>query len=127
MAMDNNDKENGQELSAAHRSATSVGEALVRRAEKGEVGFFTSYNSEGRFISYYGDNHPQYAGNVVKAMASAKHGYRHVVELFTDELSALDPAAQPVRDAARAAHSRPRAAVRPLRPAPAEVRSWTRR
>ena len=27
-------------------------------------------------ISFYGDNHPRYAGNVVKAMASAKHGYR---------------------------------------------------
>ena len=31
---------------------------------------------DGRFVSYYGDNHPRYAGNVVKAMASAKHGYR---------------------------------------------------
>ena len=31
---------------------------------------------------YYGDNHPRYAGNVVKAMASAKHGYPHVVALF---------------------------------------------
>ena len=42
-------------------------------------GFFTSYNSDGRFVSYYGDNHPRYAGNVVKAMASAKDGYPHVV------------------------------------------------
>ncbi len=50
--------------------------------EKGEAGFFTSYEHEGKFISYYGDNHPQYAGNVVKAMASAKDGYKHVVELF---------------------------------------------
>src|SRR5688500_16876300 len=50
--------------------------------EKGEAGFFTSYERDGKFISYYGDNHPQYAGNVVKAMASAKHGYRHVVDLF---------------------------------------------
>ena len=45
-------------------------------------GFFTSYNDEGRLISYYGDNHPAYAGNVVKAMASAKHGYRYVTALF---------------------------------------------
>jgi NADPH-dependent glutamate synthase beta subunit-like oxidoreductase len=35
-------------------------------------GFFTSYEHDGKFISYYGDNHPRYAGNVVKAMASAK-------------------------------------------------------
>ncbi len=51
-------------------------------AKKGEAGFFTSYEHDGKFISYYGDNHPKYAGNVVKAMASAKHGYPKVVELF---------------------------------------------
>ena len=45
-------------------------------------GFFTSYDADGRFVTYYGDNHPRYAGNVVKAMASAKHGYPHVVRLF---------------------------------------------
>jgi len=56
--------------------------------QKGETGFFTSYEHDGKFISYYGDNHPKYAGNVVKAMASAKHGYKHVVELFADELAA---------------------------------------
>ena len=55
-------------------------------AEKGETGFFTSYEENGKFISYYGDNHPKYAGNVVKAMASAKNGYSKVVELFADEL-----------------------------------------
>jgi NADPH-dependent glutamate synthase beta subunit-like oxidoreductase/NAD(P)H-flavin reductase len=57
-------------------------------AEKNETGFFTSYEHEGKFISYYGDNHPKYAGNVVKAMASAKHGYSKVVELFADEIAA---------------------------------------
>ena len=63
-------------------------------------GFFTSYDSNGRFVSYYGDNHPRYAGNVVKAMASAKAGFPHVVELFADELKTLDPATQPERDRA---------------------------
>jgi NAD(P)H-flavin reductase len=63
-------------------------------------GFFTSYDSNGRFVTYYGDNHPRYAGNVVKAMASAKDGFPHVVKLFADELAKLDPAAQPTRDAA---------------------------
>jgi NAD(P)H-flavin reductase len=63
-------------------------------------GFFTSYQSEGRLVSYYGDNHPRYAGNVVKAMASAKDGYPKVTALFARELSALDEAAQPERDAA---------------------------
>ena len=72
---------------------------LLRQAERGEVGFFTSYNRDGRFISYYGDNHPQYAGNVVKAMASAKDGYPHVVELFRKELAAVDESRQQERDA----------------------------
>ncbi|HUE84681.1 MAG TPA: FAD-dependent oxidoreductase [Vicinamibacterales bacterium] len=63
-------------------------------------GFFTSYQRDGRFVSYYGDNHPRFNGNVVKAMASAKHGYPHVVQLFEDEIAALDPAAQADREAA---------------------------
>ena len=62
-------------------------------------GFFTSYHQDGRFVSYYGDNHPRYNGNVVKAMASAKHGYPHVVRLFEDDIAALDPAGQPEREA----------------------------
>jgi NADPH-dependent glutamate synthase beta subunit-like oxidoreductase/NAD(P)H-flavin reductase len=63
-------------------------------------GFFTSYDKGGRFVSYYGDNHPRYAGNVVKAMASAKDGFPRIVELFAHELAGLDPAGQPARDAA---------------------------
>ena len=30
---------------------------------------------DGRFMSYFGDAHPSWAGNVVRAMASAKQGY----------------------------------------------------
>ena len=63
-------------------------------------GFFTSYGRDGRFVTYYGDNHPRYAGNVVKAMASAKHGYPHIVKLFAPELAALDAARQAERDRA---------------------------
>jgi NADPH-dependent glutamate synthase beta subunit-like oxidoreductase/NAD(P)H-flavin reductase len=59
---------------------------------------FTSYVKDGKYISFYGDNHPVYAGNVVKAMASAKDGYPYIVRLFERELAALDPAGQPERD-----------------------------
>jgi NADPH-dependent glutamate synthase beta subunit-like oxidoreductase/NAD(P)H-flavin reductase len=59
---------------------------------------FTSYARNGRFVSYYGDNHPLYAGNVVKAMASARDGYPHVIELFSDDLANLDPLRQDERD-----------------------------
>ncbi|NOR79783.1 MAG: pyridine nucleotide-disulfide oxidoreductase, partial [Methyloprofundus sp.] len=58
----------------------------------------TSYHRDGKFISFYGDNHPVYAGNVVKAMASAKDGYPYVVKLFEQDISALDQAGQPQRD-----------------------------
>ena len=67
-------------------------------AAPGETGFFTSYESNGKFISYYGDNHPKYAGNVVKAMASAKFGYERVVDLFADELAARGELPQSERD-----------------------------
>jgi NADPH-dependent glutamate synthase beta subunit-like oxidoreductase/NAD(P)H-flavin reductase len=63
-------------------------------------GFFTSYQRGPKRITFYGDNHPRYAGNVVKAMASAKDGYPHVAALFTEELRQLDSSddAQRVRD-----------------------------
>ena len=76
------------------------GKLHVVETPKGEAGFFTSYEKDGKFISYYGDNHPTYAGNVVKAMASAKHGYEKVVEIFADvpppsrRLSGVRPALQ---------------------------------
>ena len=60
-------------------------------------GFFTSYDHQGRFVTYYGDNHPRYAGNVVKAMASAKDGFPKIVELFARELATLSPHDQPRR------------------------------
>lgn len=70
----------------------------LREVEKGEAGFFTSYEEDGKYISYYGDNHPVYAGNVVKAMASAKNGYPKVVELFADELAARGSLPQTEKD-----------------------------
>ena len=84
----------------AHRvERNDDGKLHVIEAEKGETGFFTSYEHDGKFISYYGDNHPQYAGNVVKAMASAKHGYSRVVEIFADELATRGELPQAERDA----------------------------
>ncbi len=66
-----------------------------------DCGFFTTYQKDGRYISFYGDNHPTYAGNVVKAMASAKDGFPNVTKLYEKEFAALDPAQQPARDAKR--------------------------
>jgi len=67
--------------------ADVAGKWKVRAAQPGEKGgFFTSYNNDGRLVSYYGDNHPDYAGNVVKAMASAKHGAEYVNRLFANDI-----------------------------------------
>ncbi|MEO6694495.1 MAG: FAD-dependent oxidoreductase [Ignavibacteria bacterium] len=65
------------------------GNYILIPADKDEAGFFTSYNENGKLISYYGDNHPKYAGNVVKAMASAKDGYEKIVEIFSKDISML--------------------------------------
>ncbi len=73
--------------------AVEAGATAASRSSRIANGFFTSHDTGGKFVTYYGDNHPRYNGNVVKAMASAKHGYPHVVALFADEIAALDPAA----------------------------------
>jgi len=64
---------------------------------------FTSYDRDGKYISFFGDNHPVYAGNVVKAMASAKDGYPYIARLFEEELRGQDGADQAERDAGLAA------------------------
>ncbi len=58
------------------------GKVVLRQAESTKSGFFTSYLKDGKTVSFYGDNHPYYAGSVVKAMASAKDGYSHVAEIL---------------------------------------------
>ena len=53
-------------------------------------GFFTSYQHPAdpkKLITFYGDNHPRYAGNVVKAMASARDGYHEVAAIFVDDVA----------------------------------------
>jgi NADPH-dependent glutamate synthase beta subunit-like oxidoreductase/NAD(P)H-flavin reductase len=79
--------------------ATSDAE-LIEVDGNTETGFFTSYQRGTKRITFYGDNHPRYAGNVVKAMASAKDGYPFVTKLFAAELMELDrsPEAQSVRE-----------------------------
>jgi NADPH-dependent glutamate synthase beta subunit-like oxidoreductase/NAD(P)H-flavin reductase len=53
-----------------------------------------SLRADGRAISFFGDLHPSFAGNVVKAMASAKRGYPVVSRMLARlEPSALAPAA----------------------------------
>jgi NADPH-dependent glutamate synthase beta subunit-like oxidoreductase/NAD(P)H-flavin reductase len=52
-----------------------------------------SVRSDRRAISFFGDLHPSYAGNVVKAMASAKQGYPVVSRMLARQVpSAVPPA-----------------------------------
>jgi NADPH-dependent glutamate synthase beta subunit-like oxidoreductase/NAD(P)H-flavin reductase len=74
------------------------GALALEPVSSGEIGFFTSYLRDGHTVTYYGDNHPVYAGSVVRAMASAKDGAPHVEALFSDEIERLDPGEQRARD-----------------------------
>jgi NADPH-dependent glutamate synthase beta subunit-like oxidoreductase/NAD(P)H-flavin reductase len=79
-------------------SARRQGEEVVLERCAPEHGFFASYAKGTRTVSFYGDNHPFYAGSVVKAMASAKDGFPHVVALFP-EVATQKPEEQPAREA----------------------------
>ena len=62
-------------------------QAAPRAGHRRGIGFFTSYHRDGHTVTFYGDNHPGYAGSVVKAMASAKDGYPHVAALFARDIA----------------------------------------
>ena len=53
-----------------------------RVAKPAQVSVLMSIRKDGRGISFFGDLHPSFAGNVVKAMASAKQGYPVVSRLL---------------------------------------------
>jgi NADPH-dependent glutamate synthase beta subunit-like oxidoreductase/NAD(P)H-flavin reductase len=73
----------GQYLKGYEAILDSAGKIVLTPAISTQSGFFTSYsNAEGKTVSFYGDNHPYYAGSVVKAMASAKDGHPRVAALL---------------------------------------------
>jgi NADPH-dependent glutamate synthase beta subunit-like oxidoreductase len=82
---------------ATHRENADA-TALHRTSPRGnckneDIGFLTSYRKDHLRISIYGDNHPQFQGSVVKAMASGKRGAREITRLFQQRLSTQHPAA----------------------------------
>ncbi|AUX23150.1 oxidoreductase [Sorangium cellulosum] len=84
-----------------HRAYVGEDGALKVEPAYPREGFFTSYNDGEHAVSFYGDNHPHYAGSVVRAMASAKDAYPHVVALFRRDLARLGEEPQAARDARR--------------------------
>jgi NADPH-dependent glutamate synthase beta subunit-like oxidoreductase/NAD(P)H-flavin reductase len=84
---------------APHRAIRQDGEWKLVPARQEEPGaFFTGAEHDGRFVTFFGDNHPEYNGNVVKAMASARDGYRAIREIFRRDVEALRHDDQPARN-----------------------------
>src|SRR6476620_8244746 len=74
--------ENGQKVTPERITKPSAAHVLM------------SVRPDGRSISFFGDLHPSFAGNVVKAMASAKQGYPVVSRMLERQpASAVAPAA----------------------------------
>lgn len=69
-------------------------ERSISKPKQADV--FLSRRDDGRFMSFFGDLHPSFFGNVVKAMGSAKQGYPAVSRV----LAALGPAGTPADEAA---------------------------
>jgi NAD(P)H-flavin reductase len=58
-------------------------------AKPAQPAVLTRVHDDGRAVSFFGDLHPSYFGNVVKAMASAKQGYP-IVSRMLARVSATD-------------------------------------
>ena len=80
---------------APHRAERDGdGWRLVPAPAEDEGAFFTGLSRGGKFVTFFGDNHPAYNGNVVRAMASARNGYRAIVEVVDGRSHAPVPDAE---------------------------------
>lgn len=79
------------------RAVNDAGEPVKpeRSAKPGETYVLLAREPDGRAISFFGDLHPSFFGNVVKAMGSAKRGYPVVSRALATvpPASSLDDAA----------------------------------
>jgi NADPH-dependent glutamate synthase beta subunit-like oxidoreductase/NAD(P)H-flavin reductase len=75
--------DNGQPVKPEKSAKPAVAQVLLSKRE------------DGRFVSFFGDLHPSFFGNVVKAMGSAKQGYPAISRVLSrvTPASALDDAA----------------------------------
>ncbi len=63
----------------------------ISKPERADV--LLSRLPDGRFVSFFGDLHPSYFGNVVKALGSARQGYPVVSRVLAKRPPATKPAA----------------------------------
>lgn len=54
------------------------------------IGPLTSYDKNQQFVSFIGDVHPTFHGNVVRAIASAKRSYPEVMKALAEKASSHD-------------------------------------
>lgn len=78
----------GRYFCAVDAKGVAVSPERVRKPEHVQV--LTSVRPDGRALSFFGDLHPSYAGNVVGAMASAKQGYPIVSRILAQRKPADD-------------------------------------
>ena len=62
-----------------------------RSAKPAAARVLTSLREDGRAVSFFGDLHPSFAGNVVKAMASAKRGWPVVSSVLAKRPEGASP------------------------------------
>jgi NAD(P)H-flavin reductase len=70
----------GRHFQAFDEAGHAVSPERTCKPESAQV--LTSNRLDGRAISFFGDLHPSFAGNVVKAMASATRGYPLVTRML---------------------------------------------
>ncbi|SDH35419.1 FAD-dependent oxidoreductase [Roseospirillum parvum] len=81
----------GRFFQAIEADGTPV--APERRVKPAQPHVLTHRRADGRGISFFGDQHPSFAGNVVSAMASAKQGYPVISALLAETPPAGEPTA----------------------------------
>ena len=86
---------NGQKIDISHM------------AKPLDFSVFTKIDAQNRAVSFFGDLHPNFEGNVVKAMASAKEGYKMISEILLNRSVAKSKAEQPIISSAEAVAKQP--------------------
>ena len=91
-----NFKLNGRYFTACDEQGNPVEPLHANPKPDTAMVLLSHYNDghDGRFISFFGDLHPSYSGNVVKAMSSAKQGYPVISRVLNRTKPVLDESAQ---------------------------------
>jgi NADPH-dependent glutamate synthase beta subunit-like oxidoreductase/NAD(P)H-flavin reductase len=75
-------KLDGRYFQAVDENGSPVNPPRTAKPDQPQV--LLSRQTDGRFISFFGDLHPSFFGNVVKAMGGAKQGYPVVSRVLTE-------------------------------------------